>query len=97
MAEEIYLDSKALERPSDSMRACFGSRAQHSFGLSYHSGVAIDFSGHSNAHLSDKQINAANKVNSQIRTANNAIRSIRSFACFTAHPGCADSRQMVCR
>ena len=52
---------------------------QHSFGLSYHSGVAIDFSGHSNAHLSDKQINAANKVNSQIRTANNAIRSIRAL------------------
>ena len=51
---------------------------EHSFGISYHSEVQVDLSGHSSAHFSDKQIHELNAANAQIREANKAIRQIKA-------------------
>lgn len=51
---------------------------QHSFGVSYHSAVQVDLSGHSSAHFSDKQVRQLNAANAQISAANTAIRQIKA-------------------
>lgn len=51
---------------------------EHSFGISYHSEVQVNLSGHSSAHLGDRQIRILDKANAQIREANAAIRKIKA-------------------
>lgn len=49
---------------------------QHSFGVSYHSGVTVDFSGHSSARLSDKERHAARAGNEQVAAARRQVDAI---------------------
>ena len=51
---------------------------QHSFGLNYHSGVTVDFSGHSSAHLSDKEREAAHKGNAQVAASRKQVDVIEA-------------------
>src|SRR5581483_1443649 len=50
--------------------------AQHSFGITYRSGVSIDFEGHTKAILSDKERHAAHAGNQQVAAARAKVDAI---------------------
>ena len=52
---------------------------KHSFGVSYHSGVTVDFQGHTTIHLSHEQVAAAESANKQIAAGRAQLAQMESM------------------